>query len=242
MQGRFVSRMRSMMRRLARAGIGFVLLSGWWTPAHAGAPAAEVKQLVVTTDGLHCPIRLVDPYRARVTDTRYVLDSFSEEKVRKIGLGQLFLNFACLKSDDAEAARQYVAARFDNQKRGWEPDFSEYSSDDLALLKPVTRVFRLQATNSSGVGVTQDAVTEDPKTRDSYFGFCLRHPPIMLCGGSLAIARPYYNKTGLMPYALAIIKSIEFIDAPSDDAHASPASAIPPRASPHQSPINDRSN
>jgi hypothetical protein len=222
MQGRFESIMRSTTRYVAAAGIGFALLSGWWMPVHAGASAAEVKQLVVTTDGRHCPIRLVDPYNARVTENRYVLDNFPDEKVREIGLGQLFLNFTCLNSDDAEGARQYVAARFDNHNGRWKPDFFGYSSDDIALLKPVTHIFRLRATNSSGVGLTQDAVTGDPKTRDRYFGFCLRRPPIMLCGESLAIARPYYNETGLMPYARAILQSIQFIDTRSDDARTSP--------------------
>jgi hypothetical protein len=60
-------------------------------------------------------------------------------------------------------------------------------------------------------GVTQDAVTGDPETRDRAFRFCLRHPPVMLCGSVLAIARPYRSKVGLMPYALTLINSIEFV-------------------------------
>ncbi|WP_155741065.1 hypothetical protein [Burkholderia diffusa] len=190
---------------------------------HAEQSTKVVKQIVVTTDGVQCPIRLVDPYDARVTETRYVLDHFP---YRRTGLGELYLQFECVNSNDAEAIRSIVPASFDENGKQWKEDFSALSAEDLALLKPVTRIFPLEAANSTGIAATQEQVNGDPKTRDRRFAFCLRHPPVMLCGGTAQIARPFCQESDLLPFALTVVKSIEFIDAPDDGARAASA-AIP---------------
>ncbi|WP_155639380.1 hypothetical protein [Burkholderia diffusa] len=228
---RFVLRVRVRTGGVIAAGAGLFLALSLPAPTHAGQPVTEVKQVVVQTDGNSCPIRMTDPYGGRLTETGYDLIGLP---YRKTGLEALSLYFECVSSDDAETIRRYVLAKYDERRMQWKTDFSSLSADDLALLKPVTRMAPLQAANSAGVSVTQDAINGAPETRDRSFGFCLRHPPVMLCGGSLAIARPYSNKAGLMPYALAIIKSIEFIDAPGDGARAASAvipspAVIPPK-------------
>ncbi|WP_156443089.1 hypothetical protein [Burkholderia sp. RF4-BP95] len=220
-----------MIRTVITAAIGFCLTLCWATSGHAEQPTKEVKQIVVTTDGVQCPIRLVDPYNARVTETRYVLDHFP---YRRTGLGELYLQFECANSNDAEAIRNIVSASFDENGKQWKEDFSALSAEDVALLKPVTRIFPLEAANSTGIAVTQEQTNGDPKTRDRRFAFCLRHPPVMLCGGTPQIARPFYQKSDLLPFALTVVKSIEFIDAPDDGARAASAATPSPAVIPPQ--------
>ena len=168
----------------------------------------DVKQTVVSTAGHNCPIRLMDPQGGDLTETHYVSRYLFNHKS---GLGELYIQLICLSSDDTESVREIVFAKYDKQRERWESDFSALSPDDLALLKPVTKGFALRAVNSSGVGVTQDAVNGDPETRDRSLGFCLRHPPVMLCGSVPAVARPYYSKVGLMPYVFTLLRSVEFV-------------------------------
>lgn len=218
-----------MIRTVITAAVGFCLTFCWATSVHAEQPTKEVKQIVVTTDGVQCPIRLADPYNARVTETRYVLDHFP---YRRTGLGELYLQFECVNSNDAEAIRNIVPASFDENRKQWEEDFSALSAEDVALLKPVTRIFPLEAANSTGIAVTQEQTNGDPKTRDRRFAFCLRHPPVMLCGGTPQIARPFYQKSDLLPFALTVVKSIEFVDMPDDGARAASAATPSPAVIP----------
>ncbi|WP_155623896.1 hypothetical protein [Burkholderia territorii] len=220
-----------MIRTVITAVVGFFLTFCWATSGHAEQPTKEVKQIVVTTDGVQCPIRLVDPYNARVTETRYVLDHFP---YRRTGIGELYLQFECVNSNDAEAIRNIVPASFDENGKQWKEDFSALSAEDVALLKPVTRIFPLEAANSTGIAVTQEQTNGDPKTRDRRFAFCLRRPPVMLCGGTPQIARPFYQKSDLLPFALTVVKSIEFIDAPDDGARAASAATPSPAVIPPQ--------
>ena len=199
----------TLINRLAFAGFLSAFAMGFSASAFAQLWPRGVKEAVVSSGSHNCPIRLSDPYGGRLDGNNYVLIHLP---YRRTGLAVLSLSFQCLGSDDAESQRRFVFAKYDNQRERWEPDFSALSSDDVALLKPVTKRFDLRAVNSSGVGVTQDAVNGDPETRDRSLGFCLRHPPVMLCGSVPAVVRPYYSKVGLMPYVLTLLKSIEFVD------------------------------
>ncbi|MFM0340884.1 hypothetical protein [Paraburkholderia fungorum] len=199
---------RSGMKDLVCTGIAALLALVLSASAFGNDRQRGVKKIIVSTKGNNCPIRLTDPYGGDLTATRYVV---RDPLYRESGLGEMFIQFVCLRSDDAETVRRIVFAKYDKQLERWEPDFSALSSRDLALVKPVTRRFALRATNSSGVGVTQDAINGDPETRDRSLGFCLRHPPVVLCGSVAAVARPYYSKVGLMPYVLTLLRSIEFV-------------------------------
>jgi hypothetical protein len=184
--------------------------------ARAGELIKEEKSTVVSTDGKTCPIRITDPFGGKLTTSGYDLIGLP---YKKTNVEVLSLYLECAGSDDADAARRYVHSNFDAQDGKWQPDFTWLSEEDLALVKPVTRIFPLKEINSSGVGVTQDAVNGDPKQRSRAFTFCLRHPPVMLCGSTSAIAYPYYSKTGVMPYALGILKSLEFVDDRDNSAN-----------------------
>ena len=191
--------------------LGLCLSLGFGTDVRAVPKKAEVKQVTVGEGGLSCPIRISDIYGGHLTPTRYVLDHFPS---RKNGLRELYIQLSCVSSTDEETIRSFVPATFDEDTRQWKEDFSAASSEDLAVLKSVTQIFSLHAVNSSGIAVTQDAVNGDERTRDRRFAFCLRHPPVTLCGGTSQIARPYYKNSDLLPFALGIVRSIEFLDAP----------------------------
>jgi len=193
-------------------GLGLCLSLGVGADVRAAPKKTEVKQVTVGEDGRSCRISISDPYGGRLTPTRYVLDHFPS---RKNGLGELYIQLSCVSSTDGETIRSFVPATFDEDTSQWKEDFSATSTEDLAVLKPVTLIFPLHAANSSGIAVTQDAVNGDERTRDRRFAFCLRHPPVMLCGGTSQIARPYYKNSDLLPFALDIVRSIEFVDAPS---------------------------
>ncbi len=207
---------RSKFHCLTFPGLFVALAMSLSASAFAQLWPRGVKETVVSSGSHNCPIRLNDPYGGRLDGDSYVLIHLP---YRKTGLAVLSLSFLCTSSDDAESPRRIVFAKYDNQRERCESDFSALSSDDLALLKPVTRKFNLRAVNSSGAGVTQDAINGNPETRDRSLGFCLRHPLLMLCGSVPAVARPYYNKAGLMPYVLTLLRSIEFVDGPDDGEH-----------------------
>jgi hypothetical protein len=193
-------------------GLVLCLSLGIGADVRAAAKKAEVKQVTVGEDELSCPIRISDPYGGRLTPTRYVLDHVP---CRGNGPRELYIQLSCVSSADGETLRSFVPATFDQDTSQWKEDLSATSTEDLAMLKPVTQIFPLQAANSSGIAVTQEAVNGDERTRDRRFAFCLRHPPVMLCGGTSQIARPYYKNSDLLPFALRIVRSIEFVDAPS---------------------------
>jgi hypothetical protein len=201
------------IKRPVVAVIAALLALALSVPAFGTDRQRDIKQTVVSSAGYNCPIRLTDPHEGDLTETHYVSRHFPNHKS---GLGELYIQFLCLSSDDTESVRGIVFAKYDKQRERWEPDFSALSSDDLALLKPVTKGFALRAVNSSGVGATQDAINGDPETRNRSLGFCLRHPPVILCGIVPAVARPYHDKVGLMPYALTLLESIEFVEGMGD--------------------------
>lgn len=169
-----------------------------------------IQEIVVTgAKGLHCPIRFRDPYVGRITDDSYALDI---TPYPRNGLAQLFLTFECVSSDDTNRIRNIVSARYNQREEHWEEDYSAISADEIPLVKPVTRSFLFQTANSQGIGITRDAINGEPRMRDRGFAFCLRHPPVVLCGYTPQIARPYYKHSDLLPFAMTIVKSIEFID------------------------------
>jgi len=193
--------------------------------AHAAELINEKKSTVVSGEGKTCPIRITDPFRGKLTESSYRLTGLP---YKKTNVEVLSLYLECASSDDADASKRFVYANFDVKHRKWQPDFTSLSQEDFALLKPVTRIFPLKAVNSSGVGVTQDAVNGDPKQRSRAFTFCLRHPPVMLCGSTSTIAYPYYSKSGVMPHALRILNSLEFVDDRDNGANPIPTSVALP--------------
>jgi hypothetical protein len=173
----------------------------------SGQPVAELKKMVVKTNGNACPITIKDPYHGRLTETRYVTDHFYTTGRRR---GELFLQLECIRSEDVEKIRHILSARYNERRQRWERDVDGL----LPVEKQATHNFPVKSINSEGFAVTFDAINGDPKSRARAFAFCLRRPPVMLCGSSTQISRPYYKESDLLPFALTLIRSISFIDDP----------------------------
>ncbi|SAL56247.1 hypothetical protein AWB69_06075 [Caballeronia udeis] len=167
----------------------------------------ELKKIVINTDGNVCPITIKDPYHGRLTATRYVTNSLYKPGSHQ---GELFLQLSCISSDDTEQIKHMLSARYDERRQQWKRDVDGL----LPVEQRTTHNFPVRAVNSEGFAVTYDAINGDPKMRSRAFAFCLRHPPVMLCGSSTQIARPYYKESDLLPFALTLVRSISFIDGP----------------------------
>lgn len=196
--------------------IKLLLLAYLSIPIVIGLPTAAVadevmtvpRQMLVTTDGNTCPITFEDPYGGRVTNRRYVTDNLYKPGNHR---GELYLEFKCIDSGDKDQIKHTLSARYNEQQHKWTQDV-----DGLLPMEKLTiRNFPVRAVNSDGFAVTYDAINGDPKTRSRAFAFCLRRPPVMLCGSTPDIARPYYRQSDLLPFALKLVRSIEFGDSPS---------------------------
>jgi hypothetical protein len=179
-------------------------ITGFITAVSA-QPGPVLKKMIVKTNGNACPITIKDPYHGRLTETRYVTDHFYTTGGRR---GELFLQLECLRSEDVEQIRHILSARYDERRQRWESDVDGL----LPVEKRATHNFPVNAANSEGFAMTFDAINGDPKSRARAFAFCLRRPPVVLCGSSTQIARPYYKKSDLLPFVLALVRSITFID------------------------------
>jgi len=213
--------------------IKLLLLAYLWIPIVGGLPTVAVadevitvpRRLLVSTDGNTCPITFEDPYDGRVTNSRYVTDNIY--KPGNHG-GELYLEFKCISSGDTDQIKHTLSARYNERLQKWTQDVDGL----LPIEKLTTRNFPVKAVNSDGFAVTYDAINGDPKTRSRAFAFCLRRPPVLLCGSTPDIARPSYRQSDLLPFALKLVRSIEFSDSPSvpggkrDDAAGDPP--IPP--------------
>jgi hypothetical protein len=132
--------------------------------------------------------------------------------------GTLDLELKCFNVDDVKNILFAVSGVYDETLGSWRQDMSALLPEEQSE----TRTFRIRAANSTGFGKTRDSILRDSQNRD--FAFCLRHPPVVLCGETPHIAGPDYKRTNLMPYALTIVKSIRFVEDKGNDAEAAPAS------------------
>jgi len=108
-------------------------------------------------------------------------------------------------------------ATYDAKKKKWVAYFGDVSKEDADLLRPVTRVGPLDAVNGHGFYLTQDDTDGDLPRRTRSLTYCLFHDNKALCGHGqvMKLSDP---KGNLLPYALTILRSIEFIDTPAPAA------------------------
>ncbi|WP_062090385.1 hypothetical protein [Caballeronia udeis] len=197
-----------MIKLLLLAYFGIPIVGGIPTAAVADDVVTVRRQMLVSTDGNTCPITFEDPYGGRATNSRYVTDNLHKPGNHR---GELYLQFKCISSGDTDQIKHTLSAGYDERQQKWTRDVDGL----LPVEKLTTRNFPVRAVNSDGFAVTYDAINGDPKTRSRAFAFCLRRPPVMLCGSTPDIARPYYRQSDLLPFALKLVRSIEFGDSPS---------------------------
>jgi hypothetical protein len=98
---------------------------------------------------------------------------------------------------------------------------------ELAREKAAYKIFPIQAKNSTGAAITEDDLIGEPAKRVRRFSFCLRKPPVALCGSSQQVKRLADPKSDVLPYMLEVIQSIEFTSSGTSATSPAPAAAAP---------------
>lgn len=181
-------------------------------------PADAVRQYEIPgflnghATGLTCPIRFIDPYFGYLSSPSY-------EAEHKAPIGM-----RCFDSDDGTVRHGW--AKFEEAQQRWQVSLPP---EDEELFAGKTRIYQLTNSNASGWVVTIDDATGEEFGRRRMLHYCLIHPPKALCGsGEMGYIEDIrrHPKNDLTPYALKILRSIEFLDEPGKpDGAASPASS-----------------
>jgi hypothetical protein len=203
------------IKQTARVALVVALILLGSSSLHAKPALSVVKTVVVESYDLRCPIQITDPYGGELTSTGYAL----MHPPKKMMFGTLVLELKCFSVNNVENILFTVSGVYDETLGSWRQDLAALLPEEQSE----TRTFPIRAANSTGFGKTRDSILRDYENRD--FAFCLRHPPVVLCGKTPHIAGPDYKRDDLMPFALAIIKSIRFVDDQGDDAEGVPASS-----------------
>lgn len=153
-----------------------------------------------------CHVRYVDPNIPESIRSRFTFNSICFE----VNIDQ-----------NKESIYKRYGGAYSNNSKKW---VSYYDGDgDRTLLSPVSRIYPIKTANSSGFARTTDEIIGDPNQRVRFFSYCLFHDAEALCGNGqvMKISDP---KNNLLPYALEILRSVQFIEPP---ATGSAASAVP---------------
>jgi hypothetical protein len=155
---------------------------------------------------------------------------------RKTYIEPFRLRFTC-HSADPEALSESAPLRYDAYSQTWRKDMQKlydlYVEPDAAFkrqLDRAVRIYEMRSVNADGFAFTLDDVIGDERGRLRYFRYCLFKASKAICGqtdvGLLTDIRRH-PKHDLTPYALKILRSIEFIDdatTPAAPAASQPAS------------------
>jgi len=203
-----------------RSKIIYLLIAGWalWIVG-VGVCFAQAEQSTANrtitlmgrnADGeISCPIQFSDSNGGHFRGNTYAIEFYAHPKG---DLGQLSLSLSCVKIEDADGGRAIHGVGYDARERRWVTVATDNSAQDAEVPQPSMRLFPIQASNSVGIGVTQDATSGDRPMRA--FFFCLRHPPVALCGWTPQVMHLGNKKSDLMPMTLDIVKSITFFETP----------------------------
>ncbi|MGY6158002.1 hypothetical protein [Paraburkholderia strydomiana] len=97
----------------------------------------------------------------------------------------------------------------------WVPFFPGASADEISRLRKVTKIFSLDSKNGHGFYMIQDETVGEPHRRVRHFSYCLFHETKAICGLG-DVKRLADAKSDMLPYALRILKSVEFTDTPAE--------------------------
>jgi hypothetical protein len=157
---------------------------------------------------------------------------------RKTYIEPLYLRFICHDADP-EALSQSAPLRYDARAQTWRKDmqklydlYIEPSPSFKRELDRAVRIHEMKSVNAQGFAYTLDDVTGEESTRRRVLYYCLMHGPKAVCN-SFDTRMGYLPdiqrnpRNDLTPYALKILRSIEFIDdatTPATPAAPQPAS------------------
>ncbi|MBP0592067.1 hypothetical protein J8I87_20510 [Paraburkholderia sp. LEh10] len=121
-------------------------------------------------------------------------------------------NFSCHSnfSDINEVATDY-GCYFNSEQNKWLPAFPGASPDEVSRLRKVTKTFPLTSKNGHGFYMIQDETVGEPDRRVRHISYCLFHETKAICGLG-EVKRLVDAKSDMLPYALRILRSVEFLD------------------------------
>lgn len=125
-------------------------------------------------------------------------------------------NFSCHSQfDDVNEVAKEYGGHFELEEKKWVPDFPGASADDVLQLKEITRTLPLQSKNGHGFYTIQDDTVGEPNRRVRHISYCLFHEKKAICGFG-DVKRLADPKDDMLPYALKILRSVEFTDTDPD--------------------------
>lgn len=146
----------------------------------------------------------------------------------KSSLPSIGFNLYCYDKSDPKQLHTYGVLNEKNQR--WNKDVflmrkslkdSEDSFEKVYAEQIIatTYVYDIRARNAHGWADTFEELTGDERGRKRYMSFCIFHQTKALCGNGTVAQLAEGRKGDLTPYALEILKSIEFLpDGPSETA------------------------
>ena len=118
-----------------------------------------------------------------------------------------YLGFTCCAADDGIATKGW--ATYDDSSKKWKINLSPH---DAEMFVNAHKTYQIKALNAQGWAVTINDVTGDEQWRQRHLHYCLIKDAKAVCGnGEMGYLRSG-RKGNLTPYALQILRSIEFID------------------------------
>ena len=203
------------------------------------APPSTLAARLGYTPKLKVPMVLEDYFphggcRIRWLDLYGTGFSMRPAPLKASTLGELHVVMSCQHSDymnDPEKAD----AIFNQKTQKWELYFSK---DDEEFARPVTRIYALQAVNSSGFAINQDQINGEENRRDRSLSFCLIRPPRALCGYGWVARLADGPKGDMTKILLEMLSKIEFIEQPGDALPEPPPPPPPPIVIP--CPVEER--
>jgi hypothetical protein len=149
---------------------------------------------------------------------------------------ELVLGFGCYENLISELTDGYPV-RFDALQGKWVKDMDrffdkqvwrdELTPKDRKQYTDAVRVFEIRTRTALGFAFTQDDLIGDERGRRRQMRYCIFHVKKALCGESTMALLPLIHrnrKNDLTPYALRILRSIEFLpdvavpaDTPASD-------------------------
>ena len=122
-------------------------------------------------------------------------------------------DFTCYSQfrDLNEVATDY-GGHFEPRQKKWISDFPGAPADEASRLREVTKTFPLNSKNGHGFYTIQDETIGEPYLRMRHISYCLFHGTKAVCGNG-QVKRLVDAKSDMLPYALSILRSVEFTDA-----------------------------
>ena len=234
-----------------RIGICVAILVGLSAALSHAAPLAPPTKSAVLSMGAGCRVALQVPIEAEVGSAgpapgipgRGGLSSpLPPTSKRNTYLEPFSLRFVCHDASDENLLTGRPVA-FDPSSGKWRRYFPNriqgannpgMTLQEERLLDRAIRFYELSSKNAQGFAYTEDMTVGDERYRARKLHYCLIHPPKAICGdsevGNLNDIRRSL-KNDLTPYALQILRSVEFLDdaQPSIPASAPGEAASTPR-------------